>query len=136
MHSEQVWWNLKSEAHIPAARWLGIFRRAVSLNAASPNRLSVPALREVPPQTLAFDKSPSTRASVLQGVVLMSAATSVLISDLTLAAKMTGSVSLAGVSPDEASLSPKTTRDTPEDRLWNRLNSELAATLPQMRGFR
>lgn len=120
MFSGDRWWEENPDAPAPAAWWLGVFRRSISLKAATPGLLFVPTLRESSSAVIVSD-APVPKATLLQAEPAPPVAKSLLLSDLAFTSKVSGSVTLAGVLPDQELLAAEITQNTPENRLWERI---------------
>jgi HJR/Mrr/RecB family endonuclease len=120
MPSRDRWWALGPDVQEPTARWLGIFRRGLSLKPSAPSFLSVPTVRDASPQSLDCEASVG-QATILTAETSSRAAQSIFSSDVMQASIDNGSVVLAGVLADEKAMLHRFVPDTPENRLWDRL---------------
>jgi hypothetical protein len=120
MPSADPWWVLNPDVRESTARWLGIFRRALSLQPSTPSLLSVPTVRGVSPQSLDCEAS-ARQATVLTAETSSLAAQSILTTEIMPACTEGTSVTLTGVMADENAVLHRLVQDTPENRLWDRL---------------
>jgi HJR/Mrr/RecB family endonuclease len=116
----EPWWVLSRDVQEPTAWWLGIFHRALTLKPSTPSLLFVPTVRGSNPRSLDCEVA-APEATVLIAETSSPAAQNILTSDIIPASTDTGSVTLAGVPADERAVLRRFAKDTPENRLWDRL---------------
>jgi hypothetical protein len=120
MPSGEPWWVLSRDVQEPTARWLGVFHRALTLKPSTPSLLSVPTIRGGSPRSLDCEVA-ALQATVLTAETLSPAAQGILTGDIMPAGTDTGSVTLVGILADERAVFRRLAKDTPENRLWDRL---------------
>jgi hypothetical protein len=120
MPSVGLKWELAPDAEASAARWLGIFRRAIPLKLSTPSLLTIPIARSTTPQCLSCDTLTS-QAAILVSETTLSAAQCILAGKLAPSTAEGGTVALVGVLADEEPSRPPFDVDTPENRLWEQL---------------
>ncbi|MBI4311595.1 MAG: restriction endonuclease [Chloroflexi bacterium] len=127
---DNAWWTVTTALPQPKARWLGVFRRPLSVRARTPGLLTIPSTRATPPLSLSWSDSldvprsssgewPSTEVRTIGGI-------------RPAARDNAGSVGLAGVRPDADALQASAFQpDTQESRLWQRLKLQGPGTARQ-----
>lgn len=120
MPLEDPWWVVKPDVREPTARWLGIFRRVLSWQPATPSLLAVPTVRAGSPQSLDAAAA-AWQTAVLTAETALPVAQNISTSELMPACTEGTSVTLTSATADEQTLLHRYVQDTPENRLWDRL---------------
>ncbi len=129
MPSSGQWWGAGSADRVPSGRWLGFFRRPLSLRPSIPALLSVPQVRaadavNIPPSTRVGEaKTIPPGIHVDIGGVLTCRGTGIFDTG--------GTASLAGLLAYEGDLPLDLQPDSSENRLWERLRIQsVSSTSP------
>jgi hypothetical protein len=102
MKAEGDWWRDSGEVDTPRARWFGIFRRQVRLNAYTPSRLTIPSIKVASPQRLLVPDADSVSPPNSLTVMLpLSPAVNLIASAATSPSAECGSVGLVGILLNE-----------------------------------